>query len=192
MEGLRRLSRAGRERADEPAEALANDEDLVRSLYEQHGAALLGLALSETGGDRQWAEDVVQETLLRAWRNADKLDFSRASLRPWLFTVARRVVIDGRRSRSARPQEVEPTMLELIPAADEIDKSLSALMINEAIEALTPAHRDVVVELYFRGKNVSDAAQALGIPPGTVKSRVFYALRALRLALEERGVTDLA
>jgi RNA polymerase sigma-70 factor (ECF subfamily) len=148
--------------------------------------------MSETGGDRQWAEDVVQETLLRAWRNADKLDFSRASLRPWLFTVARRIVIDGRRSRSARPREVDAALLELLPAADEIDRSLSALMITEALDSLTPAHREVLTELYFRGRTVSGAAQALGVPPGTVKSRVYYALRAIRLALEERGVTDLA
>jgi RNA polymerase sigma-70 factor, ECF subfamily len=131
----------------------------------------------------------VQETLIRAWKNAGRLDPAAGSVRPWLVTVARRIVIDGHRSRQARPQEVDPSPLEVIPAEDEIDKALWLMTLSDALDDLTPAHREVLVETYFKGRTVNEAAQTLGIPPGTVRSRVFYALRSMKLALEERGVT---
>jgi RNA polymerase sigma-70 factor (ECF subfamily) len=104
-------------------------------------------------------------------------------------TVARRIVIDGHRSRQARPQEVDPSPLEVIPAEDEIDKALWLMTLSDALDDLTPAHREVLVETYFKGRTVNEAARTLGIPSGTVRSRVFYALRSMKLALEERGVT---
>ena len=105
------------------------------------------------------------------------------------WTVARRIVIDGHRSRQARPQEVDPSPLEVIPAEDEIDKALWLMTLSDALDDLTPAHREVLVETYFKGRTVNEAAETLGIPSGTVRSRVFYALRSMKLALEERGVT---
>jgi RNA polymerase sigma-70 factor (ECF subfamily) len=189
MMGRMALKLVRKNKSPEPA-ARSQDEELVKALYDQHSAALFAYALRLTSGDRHWAEDIVQEVLLRAWRNVDKLDVTTQSLRPWLFTVARRMVIDGQRRRKARPQEVSAAPLELMPAADEIDRSLSALAISDALASLTPPHRAVIIEMYFQGRTVSEAAKALGIPPGTVKSRAFYALRALRLALEERGMTS--
>lgn len=168
----------------------AQDDALMRALYEEHAAALYAFVLRLVDGDRHRAEDVVQETLLRAWRNAGKLQRTPGSARPWLVTVARRIVIDGYRSRQARPHEVDPGPLESVPAADEIDRALRAMLISEAMADLTPAHRRVLVETYLRGRSVAEAAAELGVPPGTVRSRVFYALRSLRLALEERGVTS--
>ena len=80
-------------------------------------------------------------------------------------------------------------MLAVVPDADEVEHALDRIVISEAMSALTPEHRAVIVETYYRGKSVADAAQSLGVPAGTVKSRTYYALRALRLALAERGVT---
>lgn len=165
------------------------DDALMRALYEEHAGPLLAFVLRLVGGDRHRAEDVVQETLLRAWRNADHLRSTGGSLRPWLVTVARRIVIDGHRGRRARPQEVDATPLHAVPAADEIDRALRMMTISDALADLTDAHREALVETYFKGRTVNEAAEVLRVPPGTVRSRVFYALRALRLSLEERGVT---
>ncbi|MCF6525078.1 sigma-70 family RNA polymerase sigma factor [Streptomyces sp. JJ36] len=167
----------------------AQEDALMRALYDEHAAPLYAFVLRLVAGDRHRAEDVVQETLLRAWRNAEQLGRATGSVRPWLVTVARRIVIDGHRSRRARPREVDPGPLESVPAADEIDRALRTMMISEALGDLTEAHRQALVETYFTGRTVNEAAEVLRVPPGTVRSRVFYALRSLRLALEERGVT---
>ena len=164
------------------------DEALVRALYAEHAGPLLAYALRLTH-DRARAEDVVQETLLRAWRHPQALAAARGSQRPWLFTVARNVVVDQHRARRARPAEVSSEALAGVPAADELDRALQAWQIADALAALSPEHRAVLIETYYRGLSVAEAAAALGVPVGTVKSRTFYALRALRLALEERGVT---
>ncbi|MDX3075332.1 MULTISPECIES: sigma-70 family RNA polymerase sigma factor [unclassified Streptomyces] len=165
------------------------EEDLMRALYREHAGALFAYVLRLVGGDRYLAEDVVQETLLRAWKSASRLDPGARSLRPWLVTVARRIVIDGHRSRQARPPEASPAALDQLPAEDELERSLRLMTISDALEDLTEAHRQVLIETYFKGRTVNEAAAALGVPPGTVRSRVFYALRSLKIALEERGVT---
>ncbi len=166
------------------------DEELMRALYRDHAGPLLAYVLRLVSGDRQLAEDVVQETLLRAWRNASRLDPAARSLRPWLVTVARRVVIDGHRSRLARPPETGPDALESVPAQDETDRILRMMTIADALDDLSEQHRRVLVETYFKGRTANEAAAELQVPPGTVRSRVFYALRSLRIALEERGVTS--
>src|SRR3954451_15707186 len=165
------------------------EDSALRALYKQHAAPLLAYAVRLCGGDRGRAEDIVQETLLRAWRHPQALDPERGPLRSWLFTVARNVAVDAHRARRARPSEVGDEALALVPAGDEIEHALDTWLIAEAMSSLTPDHRAVLVETYYRGRSVAEAASALGVPPGTVKSRTFYALRALKLALEERGVT---
>ncbi|MGO1056515.1 MULTISPECIES: sigma-70 family RNA polymerase sigma factor [unclassified Crossiella] len=169
------------------AEVSGRDDDLVRALYREYGGALFGHACKLTGNDRQWAEDVVQETLFRAWRNAEKLDREPGLMRAWLFTVARRIVIDGRRSRSARPHEVDASPLEAVPVPDGADATLSALVITEALQQLSEEHREAITQTYLRDRTINEAAAVLGVPPGTVKSRVYYALRALRRSLQDRG-----
>ncbi|MFW6204883.1 MAG: sigma-70 family RNA polymerase sigma factor [Actinomycetota bacterium] len=163
------------------------DEDLVRSLYDEHGGALLAYVLRLVGGDRHRAEDVVQETLYRAWRNPQSLQPTRGSIRPWLWTVARHLVVDGERAKRARPQEVVGAELTPAPVDDGIDRALAAQVVVDAMATLTPEHRAALLETYYRGRSVSEAAQVLGIPEGTVKSRTYYALRNLRSALEEKG-----
>lgn len=165
------------------------DDDLVRALYAEHAGPLFGYVLRLTGGDRHRAEDVVQETMLRAWRHPEAASSSHGSLRPWLITVARNIVIDHARARKARPPEVGEPSLALAAVDDGLEQVLMAQDVAEAIATLSQPHREVLVETYYRGQSVAEAARRLGIPSGTVKSRTYYALRALRLALEERGVT---
>lgn len=163
-------------------------EATLRALYDEHAPALLAYATRLTGGDRGRAEDIVQETLVRAWRNLDALDATQGSLRAWLFTVARRLSIDAHRSRAARPAEVSDAVLSSVPAASELDRSLDRILLGDALRSLSPEHRAVLVQTYYRGRTVIEAAAELGIPAGTVKSRAYYALRALKLALAERGL----
>src|SRR3990170_1863074 len=169
-----------------------HDDALVRELYEEHAGPLLMFVLRLTGGDRQRAEDIVQETLLRAWRNAHRLGAQgQQSLRPWLVTVARRIAIDDHRSVSARPPETYDRELESFPStADDTDRVLQLMTVTDALRTLSQSHREILVETYFRGKTVPEAAEVLGLPLGTAKSRVYYALRALRTALQQRGVTE--
>lgn len=162
------------------------DEPLLRSLYADHGGALLGYCLRLTGGDRQQAEDVVQETLVRAWRHPEAL--AERPVRPWLFTVARNLVVDAHRARQSRPPETGDEALAVLPGSDDIDRALESWTVAEALADLSAPHRAVILETYYRGRSVAEAAKELGIPAGTVKSRTYYALRALRLALEERGL----
>lgn len=176
--------------APPPANRPARGDEVAETLYRRYSVPLLSFCLKQTGGDRQWAEDVVQETLVRAWRNADRIDPNdeARSLMPWLATVARRIVIDDRRAKSARPQEVNPEPLEYVPADDQVEPLLRSMVVADALQSLSEAHREVLVETVLRDRSVNQAAEALGIPVGTVKSRVYYAVRALKLALEERGV----
>ncbi len=160
-------------------------EHELAALQREHGRPLFALLLRLCDGDRQRAEDLAQETLVRAWQHpealrADAFD----SVRPWLLTVARRLAIDARRARQARPAEVGDAVLENAPVcADHAERAAAALDVREAVKTLTPEHREVLVLVYFQGASVAEAAEALGIPPGTVKSRAYYALRALRRVL---------
>ena len=164
------------------------EEQLLRSLYAEHAGPLLSYVLRLTDGDRQRAEDVVQETLLRAWRHPEALDPARGGLRPWLCTVARNLVVDGARARRARPTEVGDEALASVPAEDQFESALLAWEVADALSMLSADHRAVLIQTYYRGHSVAEAAHLLGIPEGTVKSRTYYALRSLRLALEERGI----
>ncbi len=161
---------------------------LMQQLHDEHAAALWGYCLRLTGRDHARAEDVVQETLLRAWRNHDRLDESRGSVRAWLFTVARNIVIDDWRTRRATAEVVVAEVPEARDVDDRTDELLLSWVVAEAVTSLSEDHRAVLLECYFRGASVAQAARRLGIPEGTVKSRTHYALRALRLALQELGV----
>jgi RNA polymerase sigma-70 factor, ECF subfamily len=166
------------------------DEQLLRGLFDDHAAALFSYALRLTGGDRGRAEDVVQETLLRAWRHPEAMATERGSARPWLFAVARRLTIDAHRRRAARPPEVTDDVLAVVPDdADDLERALEGWLVADALSVLSPAHREILIETYFRDRTIAEAARELGVPEGTVKSRTYYALQALRLALLERGVT---
>lgn len=160
------------------------DAAALAELQNQHGRALYGLLLGLTYGDRQRAEDLAQETLIRAWQHPEALETDHDSMRPWLFTVARRLAIDARRARLARPSEIGDEVLETVaPPLDPVERSVTSLDIRQALQSLPPQHRAVLVEVYFRGLSVAEAAEALGIPEGTVKSRTYHALRILKRRL---------
>lgn len=173
-----------RRRRRSPGVATAPDEVLVSTLYRDHGRALLAYATRLTG-DRQAAEDVVQETLLRAWRHADKLTDDRGSVRGWLLTVVRNIVTDSVRARRARPAEVAAEGHEPPARRDHADDVVTSVYVATALGRLSPEHQQVLRAVYFGRRTATEAAEELGIAVGTVKSRTYYALRALRDALSE-------
>ena len=160
----------------------------MREIYHAHAHALYRFLLGVTFGEQQAAEDLVQETLLRAWRNLDQLAPDVASLRPWLFTVARRIAIDAARARQARPSEVGTVDMTVLAERDDpIERLVAVQTVRSALRLLTVEHRRVLLEIYYRGRSVAEAAALLGIPEGTVKSRTYNALRALRAVLDEQS-----
>jgi RNA polymerase sigma-70 factor (ECF subfamily) len=163
-----------------------SEAELLRTLHEQHARALWAYVVNLTNGDRAKAQDVVQETMLRAWRNPQVLDQSGGSARGWLFTVAKRIVIDEWRAARSRPEIVTDAVPEQ-SVADRTEQAIDRQIVVAALRTLSDEHRDVLLECYYRGSSVAEASTALGVPPGTIKSRTHYALRALRLALEEMG-----
>ena len=160
---------------------------MLRALHDGHAEALWRYAVRLTG-DEQLAEDVVQEALLRAWRNPGILEQGCAASKAWLYTVARNFAIDECRSARAR-WEVGAARLPERARSDHTDRTLDAWLIADALSQLKPEHRVVIVRAYYRGESVAELAKILGVPAGTVRSRMHYGLRALRLALEENGVT---
>ena len=160
----------------------------LQALYAAHAAPIHAFAFRATG-DAQAAEEIVQDTFVRAWRSMDRFDPQRADLRSWLFAIARNLTIDHHRRKAARPST--PTAqekLEQQPAGlSDIERAMEVWQVAEALAQLSPAHRIAIVEIHLRGASVAETAERLGVPAGTVKSRVYYGLKALRLALEETG-----
>jgi RNA polymerase sigma-70 factor (ECF subfamily) len=169
------------------------DDATMAELYRLHGGYLLRALMRITSGDRGRAEDILQETLIRAWKNPAAIARGPERCRPWLFTVARRIAIDHFRMVAARVQEVaDEAPEERAPSYDPFDAVLDARDVEVVLDRLPAHHRDVLVELHLNGRSVADAARVLGVPPGTVKSRNHYAVRALRPMLEAAGVHSAA
>jgi RNA polymerase sigma-70 factor (ECF subfamily) len=162
-----------------------DEDEFIRGLVARHGNDLLAYVIGLTAGNRQEAEDVVQETLLRAWRHADTIDPSVGSVRGWLMRVARNIVIDRYRSSRGRSTEVLTEVADQLSEDDHSDVLVTAMVVRHALARLRPEQRAAIIEVYFYGRTAAQAAKALGIPIGTVKSRTYYGLLALRALLEE-------
>lgn len=159
------------------------DADItVTRLYKEYGAFITSYV---TGliGDRHLAEDVVQETMLRAWRHCSALSEEKGSVRGWLVRVAHNIVMDEFRTRRSRPAEVAEDSVAESPVDDHADAVVTALHVRDALAALSPAHRAVLEQVYLNDCTAKEAACRLGIPEGTAFSRAFYALRVLRREL---------
>jgi RNA polymerase sigma-70 factor (ECF subfamily) len=160
------------------------DEDVVEAIYREHGAALRRFVLSASR-DPQQAEDVVQETVLRVWQHAPEIT---GSLRSYLYRTARNIMIDNYRRAQRRPESLENSLTDPADALEKVDGLLNRVLVEEALLRLSREHRDVLVALHYRRFTVNEAALQLNIPSGTVKSRAYYAVRALRTILDEMGV----
>jgi RNA polymerase sigma-70 factor (ECF subfamily) len=163
-------------------------DEALRALYDAHGSAILNFLVRLTQGDRHRAEDILQETLVRAWRHPEARSATGEWSRSWLFTVAQRIAIDHIRAAAVRPRELHDERPDDRPdERDAFERGIDRDVVRAALVALPDRLRDVLIEVYFRERGVAEAAEILGVPSGTVKSRTYYALRALREELVERG-----
>jgi RNA polymerase sigma-70 factor (ECF subfamily) len=163
----------------------AADEAGLREAFLSHGGELFGFARRSLNS-KESAEDAVQETFSRAWRSRSRFDPSLGSLRTWLFAIERRVILDVSANR------IKNATFPLDPghepiSEDHVERAMLGWQMESALERLAPEHRMVVTELYFNGRSGREVAELFGLPEGTVRSRAFYALRMLRLFLEESG-----
>lgn len=164
-------------------------ETALRAAYEAHGPELYRFALRQLG-DEGAAQEVVQEVFLRAWRGADSFDAARGSLRVWLFAIARNLVVDHVRCRAVRPsQPVSAETLVVLAGGDGgfDEATMTAWTVEEALRRLSEEHRVALVETYLRSRTYAEVSAELGVPVGTLRTRVFYGLKALRVALDEMG-----
>lgn len=169
-------------------------EDRLRVLITEHRAAVLAHTIALTRGDAGWAEDVVQETFLRAWRNWELMAPEHGSVRGWLKRVAHNLVMDGYRSARMRRGEVPldqvlPGQAREMTVPEPADQVLSAQLVAQVLRDLPGPHRQALEATYLSDQTAAQAARRLGVPVGTVKSRVFYGLRTLRAALDVRAAS---
>jgi RNA polymerase sigma-70 factor (ECF subfamily) len=147
-------------------------------LVQEHRKSLLIYA-ERLLNDHYTAEDIVQETLVRAWRHSERLHNTEGSVRGWLFTVVRNLIIDRSRSASLRYETLGADPKDTAQR-DHSDAVIASVQISGLLDQLPREHREVLVHTYLWGRTAQETAKIMGIPLGTVKSRRHYALNALR------------
>ena len=169
---------------------LAGDADAaIRQLYARHAPALRRY-VERFCPDRASADDIVQETFIRAWRHLPQLSSGDFPVRPWLFRVARNLLIDADRAARSRPVTVRPQPAEEGRDDTGLNRVLDQQIVADALHQLSPAHRAVLVETFYQGRTLAKVARQLGIPDSTARSRLHYALQALRRQLEDREAIE--
>src|ERR1700744_129710 len=167
-------------------DAHRDSDAVIRELYSLHAKALHGY-VGRFCLDRASADDIVQETFIRAWRHLPQLSADERPVRPWLFRVARNLLIDANRAAQARPKTVQEQAAGEVGTDSGVEEILDRQLVSAALQHLSPAHQTVLVETFYRGGTVATVARELGIPHGTARSRLHYALDALRKQLQQNG-----
>ncbi len=160
----------------------------LRELYRRYAGELFGFACNAVG-DRELAEEVVQDVFARLWRHAGDYDPGKASVRTWLYAIARNRIVDARRRAAARPGLAQPETEERVEELDrELEQAVLRWQVAAALARLSPQHREVIRLSHWGGLSLREIAERKGIPLGTAKSRAYYALQSLRLILDEMEV----
>ena len=168
-----------------PGGKLPGDPDAaIRQLYSHYAKSLHGY-VEQFCPDRASADDIVQETFIRAWRHLPQLTADGRPVRPWLYRVARNLLIDANRAARARPVSAPEQSAGEIGTDSGLDEVLDRQLVSAALAHLSPAHQSVLVETFYQGGTMATVARELGIPHGTARSRLHYALDALRQHLQE-------
>ena len=169
---------------------LAGDADAaIRLLYARYAPALRRY-VERFSPEEASADDIVQETFIRAWRHLPQLSSGKFPVRPWLFRVARNLLIDADRAARSRPITVRARAAEEGHDDTGLSRVLDQQIVADALHRLSPAHRAVLVETFYQGRTLTKVARQLGIPDSTARSRLHYALHALRRQLEDREAIE--
>jgi RNA polymerase sigma-70 factor (ECF subfamily) len=168
-------------RGEQPADA----DTAIRELYSLHATALHSY-VQRFCPDRASADDIVQETLIRAWRHLPQLTADNRPVRPWLFRVARNLLTDADRAARARPVTTAAEPADTARDDAGLDQILDRQLVTDALQHLSPAHRAMLVETFYHDRALASVARQLGIPDGTARSRLHYALHALRKQIQQR------
>ena len=168
---------------------MLENDDAVRAAYDLHGVELYRFC-RRLLADSQHAEDAVQEAFIRAWRSRHTFDPARASLRTWLYSIARNVVIDMHRAQARRPALVTDLREDARSVGDHADRVLLGLQLQEGLDSLSTDQRTAVTEIAVRGRTSADVAAQLGASDSTVRSRLYYGLKAMRTTLESKEWRD--
>jgi RNA polymerase sigma-70 factor (ECF subfamily) len=164
-----------------------DSDESMRMLFRAYGSPLYGFALRRLA-DPELAEEIVQEAMVRVWRNAHRFDPARGSLHNWLYEIVANLIIDAQRRNGSRPPSAQHPQREVADESVSLEREILYWQLHSTIETLRPEHREVINLVHFEGLKLTEVADRLRIPVGTVKSRCFYALETLRLALEEQGI----
>jgi RNA polymerase sigma-70 factor, ECF subfamily len=169
---------------DRDCQLPADADAAIRRLYCHHADAL-HVYVARFCPDHANADDIVQETFIRAWRHLPRLSADDRPIRPWLFRVARNLLIDADRAARARPV-LSPAWPDEDGQTDSgLNQVLDRELVSAALQRLTPAHQAVLVETFYNDASMAGVARKLGIPHGTARSRLHYALQALRQQLAD-------
>ena len=174
---------------DAPGGPAGGADAAIRQLYARHAPAVRRY-VERFCPDRASAEDIVQETFIRAWRHLPQLSSGGFPVRPWLYRVARNLLIDADRAARSRPVTVRTQPAEEGRDDTGLDRVLDEQLVADALHQLSPAHRAVLVQTFYGGHTLAKVARELGIPDSTARSRLHYALQALRRELEEREAIE--
>jgi RNA polymerase sigma factor (sigma-70 family) len=168
----------------------SSDDQALAELYDRFGRVAYGLALRILR-DEALAQDAVQEAFLAVWRSADRFLAERAKASTWILTLVHRRSVDLVRREDRRRGEPlesagEPTAPETLE--DEVTLGFERRVVREALGQLTPEQREALELGYYGGLTQSELAERLGLPLGTIKSRMFAGLSRLRELLAEAGL----
>ena len=163
------------------------DRAALGELYERYSPRLYSLGLKLLG-DGGLAEELVQETFVRLWRTSATFDATKGSPSAFVFVIARRLAVDLWRRPSSRPMPPLAASDADTSVEDPVDAFILGVVVRDALDSLSPSHREVLELAYRSDLTQRQIAHRLEVPLGTVKTRAYYALRALKLALEERGI----
>lgn len=157
----------------------AQDSTAIGNLYDAYGSALFGVVLRIVQ-QRELAEQVLQDTFVKAWRNGASYDASKGRLFTWLLNIARNTAIDATRTAHFQKSRKTDSLDSLVysPGGESINPD--QIGVRDVVSRLDEKYKSLIDLVYFKGYTQEEVAEETGIPLGTIKTRLRYAINELR------------